>query len=225
MSSYGESSVASHGSKPIDGFSEGTGSVRHNTNSSNAYAAPIPAEGRDQSPLVRLRNSSLHLGSDASSYDEAYSSVAEIGVDPSCVVSPHVSNNCEVHAAINKLYADLHPDSSAGDTSDDDDNTSLDSVEFNPVYAPTVPRDTHADDKYLMRPSAESGTPVSAPYPTDFPQNVPQSDERSPTNVEQPFAYDYEHLILPPPPVTFSEENEYTTPEPFTANINQATDF
>ena len=224
MSSYGESSVASHGSKPIDGFSEDTGSVRHHTNSSNAYAAPTPAEGRDQSPLVRLRNSSLHLGSDASSYDEAYSSVAEIGVEPSSVVSPYASN-FEVHAAINKLYADLHPDSSAGDTSDDDDHTSLDSVEFNPVYAPTVPRDTQDDDKYLMRPSGESGTPVTSPYPTDFSQNAPQSDRHSPTNDERPSAYDYDHLILPPPPVIFSEENEYSTPESFLAHTNQATDF
>ena len=129
----GESSYASRGSKRIYAYSVDSSSIHSQTNP-NAYAVP---EGSDGSPLVRLRNNSLALGSDASSYDAPYSSVVEIGVDPT---TPHSTGETPRHFA-NALFTERELEDTRGETE------SLDShAVFNPIYEPNYPQVSHPEN-------------------------------------------------------------------------------
>ena len=183
----GESSYVSRGSRPINGYSIESSSVHSQTNPINEYATP---EDHDGSPLVRLRNSSLALGSDASSYDAPYSSVDEIGVDPTTVHSvyapPHSTDDHTRHF-VNALYTEREQEDNRGETG------SLDShVEVNPIYEPSYPQMNHSET-------------VNSLYET-WP-----GDEEDYPEGEGPVDYNnYAVLILPPPPPEYSDFGDDT---------------
>ena len=202
----GESSYASHGSKPVHAYSVDSSSIHSRTNPSNDYATP---EGHDGSPLVRLRNNSLALGSDASSYDAPYSSVDEIGVDPATVVPvytvPHSPGATPPRKFVNASYTERELEDTKGETG------SLDShVQYNPIYQPNYAQ--------IPRPESEA-----SPF-ENFQEGVDDFPEgEGPLDVN-----DDAILILPPPPLEYSDFAEFPSEEndeKLHAYNNAVTDF
>ena len=199
----GESSYASRGSKPINAYSVDSSSIHSQTNPNNEFAS---SAGHDDSPLVRLRNNSLALGSDASSYDAAYSSVAEIGVDPNSVTSvyevPQFTEETPRHF-VNALYTERELEDTRGETG------SLDSyAEFNPIYQPNYPQ----------VPRHETGTALD--------ENLQGGVGEFPEGEGPLVVNDYEVLVLPPPPPEYSDYGEFTDELPHAySNADAVTDF
>ena len=198
----GDSSYDSHGSRPIHAYSVDSSSIHSRTNPSNDYALP---EGHDGPPLVRLRNSSLALGSDASSYDAPYSSVDEIGVDPASVdpvyATTQPTGNTPRHF-VNALFTEReHQDSR-------DETGSLDShAMVNPIYERNNPQVPRLDS-------------VTLPYGNE------QGDVEDYPEGEGPLGLPkYGVLVLPPPPPEYSDFGDDAYEETFHAYSNAVTDF
>ena len=204
----GDSSVASHGSKPIHAYSVESSSIHSRTNPSCALASE-QSEGNDGSPTMRLRNNSLALGSDASSYDAPYSTVAEIGVDPSSVTtSPQPTGEPPRHF-VNTLYTERELEDSKGETGSQGSYAQL-----NPRYEPMDRSNMYTN--YPQQPYAESVT---------SPHDDLQGGEESYPEGEGPLApYAYEVLVLPPPPPEYSDHSEATDETSYTYS-NAVTDF
>jgi hypothetical protein len=196
----GESSYASRGSKPIHAYSVDSSSIHSYANPSNAFASP---DGHDGSPLVRLRNNSLALGSDASSYDAPYSSVDEIGVDPTTVApiytTPYTPEGGP-RRFVNALFTQRELEDTRGETG------SLNSyTQSNPIYQPNYPR----------VPRRESG---ASPF-----ENIEEDVGDYPLGEGPLDLGNYEVLVLPPPPQEYSDYGD--DDEALRAYSNAVTDF
>lgn len=229
----GESSRGSHGSRPINGYSVDSASLNSRTNTSKTFASKEP-EGRDISSHGSLRNNSLHLGSDASSYDNPYSSVAEIGVEASNNVDSIV-DQAQIHSSENPLYSHMHGSFS--------DNSSLNScVAVNPIYEPSFQqqqphinagfsRDTNESDQFSTN-LPDKATPVSSSsvlFKSPPSENSMEGIEYFSSDEEEipPPHSRYEVLVLPPPPPEYSDDPEliYDEVEQHQAFENAVTDF
>ncbi|XP_028396444.1 roundabout homolog 1-like [Dendronephthya gigantea] len=196
----GESSYVSHSSKPINAYSVESSSVHSQTNPNNAYAIP---EGHDGPRLGRLRNNSITLGSEASSYDAPYSTIAEIGIDPATVTTP-VGTPCaegNPRQFVNALYTERELEDDKGETGTLDSCTA-----FNPVYEPSYPQQAYDEGVSLQEENAQGGW-------EDFPEG------EGPASL-----HTYGVLVLPPPPPEYSDYSEDTDEFPH-AYTNAVTDF
>lgn len=209
----GESSRGSHGSRPINDYSMDSTSLNSRTNASNTFASR-QAEGRDMSSRGQLRNNSLHLGSNASSYDDPYSSVAEIGVEASNV------DQDQIRSSEDPLYAQVHGSFS--------DNSSLNSCVVNPIYRPTLQqqhqqphinagfsRDTNESDQLYRTNLPDKAARVSSSSISVFKsppsENSMEGIDYYSSDEDQIPAHNSRNdvLILPPPPPEYSDDSEH----------------
>ena len=229
----GESSRGSHGSRPINGYSMDSASLNSRTNTSKTFASRQP-EGREITSHGSLRNNSLHLGSDASSYDDPYSSVAEIGVEASNNGDSNV-DEAQTHSSENPLYSYVHGSFS--------DNGSLNScVAVNPIYEPTFQqqphinagfsRDTNESDQLYRTNLPDKAAPVSSSsvlFKSPPSENSMEGIEYFSSDEDEisPHHSRYEVLVLPPPPPEYSDDPEliYDEVEQHQAFENAVTDF
>ena len=206
----GESSYASHGSRPIHAYSVDSSSMHSQTNPSNDYATP---EGHDGSPLVRLRNSSLALGSDASSYDAPYSSVDEIGVDPTSVAPAYATAESPLRF-VNTLYTERELEDSRGET------RSLDShAVINPIYEPSNPQVSPGMNP-LYEPSNPRLESLTLLYGNEQGGMEDYPEGEGPLGLQT-----YGVLVLPPPPPEYSDFGDDTEDGSLHAYTNAVTDF
>lgn len=196
----GESSYVSHGSKPINAYSVESSSVHSQTNPNNAYATP---EGHDGPRLGRLRNNSIALDSEASSYDAPYSTIAEIGIDPASVITPVGTPSAEGNPRqfVNALYTERERTDDMGETGTLDSLTA-----FNPLYEPNYPQQRYHEGESLQDENAQRGW-----------EHFPEGE--GPDGL-----HTYGVLVLPPPPPEYSDYGEDTDELPH-AYSNAVTDF
>lgn len=234
----GESSVGSRGSKPVNGYSLESGSLHNRTNTTNNVPSRL-SEGPDKSSPVKLRNNSLNLGSDVSSYDDPYSSVDEIGVDLSSVHPPPplptgMSDHDLIHSPVNPLYDEVVLRSSS--VKDGDSGSVNSHAVINPICCETFPEEHPQDTTLASQPETEgeSSREEIGQVNNTFPLHDGSSESSmegneyfSSSEDKCPFQFPYEDLVLPPPPTEFSDlsENKYDLTETHEEISNGVTDF